>query len=111
MTPEYERAWLSDDSNLRKLSNLFNDPTFQSALGILRGRGRPAKTLVTAPADAALTHNALENARISGYHQALDQLINLVNKPTQPESQPEPEPFMDQAVEYLKERGLTPKNL
>ena len=111
MTPEYERAWLSDDSNLRKLSNLFNDPTFQSAIGILRGRGRPAIKLLTAPADSALTHNALENARITGYHQALDQLINLVNKPTQTENQPEPKPFMDQAIEDLKQRGLTPKNL
>lgn len=111
MRPEYEKAWLSDDTNRRELSNLLNNPVMLSAINILEGRGRPAKKLITAPADAALTHNALEAARLTGYHQFLDDLFGLLNKPNNQQQIPEEEPYMEHAVQDLRARGLEPKNI
>lgn len=110
MNKEYADAWLSDDGNRRKLSMIINDPTYQAALSIIKERGRPSTRLITSPASDALTTNAMEHARLTGFHEALDQLHNLVNKPTNNETHPVPEPFMEEAIEELRVRGLDPKN-
>lgn len=110
MTPEYTAAWLSDDGNRRKWSEVVNTPIFQTVYSIMQARGIPKPTLITAPADAALTHNALEHARLTGYQQALTELVNLVNKREVVQYQ-EQEPFLAAAEAELEARGLKPKDL
>lgn len=105
MPGRLETLWFADTGNIQRLNELLNDPALQMALQVLREKGRPQGKPVLA--ESLLQANALENTRVYGWHEALDELEKL----TIPRAKREKttlDPYTEEAMEYLRERGLEP---
>lgn len=100
-----KQIWDADQANHAELRRILDTPIMLSAMALARQEARPQVLQLTA--DSLIQGNALENARVFGFNQALDYLEKLTHRVVRKELKQE-DAFTHAAIKKLREAGLEP---